>query len=1140
MKSAIVVVLALTAVPASPQAPEARPPAPAAPAATTAAAPKPRPTPTPAPVIEGTVKGPDNRPVDKALVLAHVDRGAFPFAFGFNLSGSPVTARTDAAGSFRLTMKGRGPYTVRVEADGLAAKTLDKVEPGARLTITLVKGGAIEGVVREGNTGSPVPRVVVEAREERRTVSAAWEADSGVVRAQTDDQGRFRLAGVAAGLHTVSARARGYDTARRNSVRTGGRLDLYLFPGSGVVGTVRDAQGQPVAKAIVRADGSALPMRFSGGGTPVATDAEGRFELTGLRPGRYRLVVRATDFAVATVDGITVEEGADAEMDVVLHRGAPLTGRLLGPNEKPAAGRVSVHEPEGPAPIGLEDMLSAEAGEDGRFRVERVAPGSWVVAVIAPGFAVQRLSADVGTAGTPVDLGDVVLETGLTIRGRVRDRAGSPIADALINGMFRRPGFGGGNMPSARSEADGTFVLAGLSPGTYRLQVRAQGYGDSAKSAEPGGEPVDFVLDAAGAVTGLVMDEAGRPVDSFRVMARPVVEETGLRFPPKQDLFADPEGRFTLDNVAPGTYVLQVSAPERADGVVSGVKVASAATVDVGRVRLGAGGTVRGIVVDGGGTPIAGATVAARSASQSFGPPPGGDSVSDAAGAFEVRGVPSGIVQVTGTHPNYAEGRVAGVEVDPAKGPAEVRLVLSQGGRVEGSVRRRDGTGVPDVTVQVMAMQAGGGMRFPGDEVRTTNTDGTFAVDHLPAGRANITLLVGGGGQYQAGPSKEVDVRDGETSIADFVSREILVSGRVTRGGAPAAGLRVSVRGERMFGVFLSFNAPPVAATPTAPQRGTALTREDGSYELLVDEPGKYTANASTSDGRVTYPGKQVDVPDADSFVLDLAFAGLPVTGVVIDRDTEEPIADAQLFATPASSERRDAPGGSATSAADGRFSMELDPGEYRLNSGAEGYARETTDLTVGSGGSAELRITLSRGGALSGRLVDGSGRPVGGMYISARSVEGGEMPRHGGSGSSLPDGSFQILTLPPGTYTLVAQTATGTFAIRTGLSPGQKDVTMTLRPGGQVQLLVRGPDGAPVEGAFARVTRFEGITTTIGLGPPTSAQGTADLMAPAGQLELRVTKEKLESRTAISVPQGGIVPVEVTLEEKKAQGPTP
>jgi hypothetical protein len=1132
MKAALLAILSLVVVPVLPaQTPDAKPPATAA----QAAGPKPRATPTPAPVptLEGVVKGPDGRPLENARVLAEPVRGAFPFA-GFG-TGVPLTARTDAAGRFRLALRERRPHTVRVEAPGLAAVRLEKVQPGTPVAVTLAKGAWIEGTVRDGGSGAPMGRVVVEAREDRPGVYAAWDADAGVVRAESDARGRFRLDGLAAGLHSVTARARGFASARRGAVRTGSRADLYLFPGSALVGTVHDAESQPVAKALVRAETESIPIRFSE--PPLATtDAAGRFELAGLNAGRYKLVVRAPEFALGLLPGLTVEAGTDTEVNVVLHRGAAVSGRLVGPNEQPVAGRVGVQEIDGAAvPWNAGDLLTTEAGTDGRFQLPALPPGSHTLVITAPGHATQRVPVDVGAGGVPVDVGDVLLETGLAIRGRVRDRAGLPVADAQINGFARGAGFG--NMVNGTTEADGSFVLAGLTTGAYRLTVRAPGYGEQSKSVEAGGEStVEFVLDAAGAVTGVAVDEAGRPVDSFRVTARPVREEGGMRFPPRGELVADAEGRFRLEDLAEASYVVVVSAPDRADGVVSNVKVPSGGTVDVGRVRLGAGGTVRGTVTDASGTPVMAATVTIIGPGREFLGPGGGEVLSDAGGTFELRGVPSGIVQVSAQHPQYAEGRVS-VEVDPVKGPAETRIALSQGGRVEGSVRRRDGTGIPGVMVQVVALQPGTFASFPGDEMVHTSADGTFSVDHLPAGRVNVMLMVGSGGRYQSGPSKDVEVRDGEVVVADFVSRETLVSGRVTRGGAPAPNLRVNMQEQRRPNMFLSFAAGP-AAPPSGPQRGTGLTREDGSYELLLDTPGSYGVNATTADGRLSYPGRTVEVPDADTFVLDLAFSGVPVTGLVVDRETEQPIAAANVWASPREPQPDGAGGGGAATGPDGRFVMEVEPGEYKLNVHAEGYAPDTTDLTVGAGGGSDVRVTLTHGGMISGRVVDTTGRGVGGVHVGA-SPRGAER-RGGGGGQSLPDGSFQIPGLPDGAYDLSAQASNGTFAFRTGVNASQKEVTLTLQPGGQVRLVVRGPDGAPVEGAYARVTSVEGTSVRIGMGNQTSPQGTTDVLVPAGQLELTVSKDKLEGRTAVTVAPGAVVPAEVQLVAKAAAPRSP
>ena len=81
-----------------------------------------------------------------------------------------MTARTDSAGRFRIAVKSASTHLVRVEALGLAARTLPRVRPGESLRIALDKGGSIEGIVRDGTTGAPAAGITVEARLESR----AW------------------------------------------------------------------------------------------------------------------------------------------------------------------------------------------------------------------------------------------------------------------------------------------------------------------------------------------------------------------------------------------------------------------------------------------------------------------------------------------------------------------------------------------------------------------------------------------------------------------------------------------------------------------------------------------------------------------------------------------------------------------------------------------------------------------------------------------------------------------------------------------------------------------------------------------------------------------------------------------------------
>jgi protocatechuate 3,4-dioxygenase beta subunit len=245
--------------------------APPPPAATKAAPAKavPAPKPRPAAALEGAVKGPDGRPIEGALVIAR-QAGAS--------SREPLSTKTSADGRFRLSLPRTavGPWDVRVEAKSLAALQVEKVQPGAPLSVALQKGRTITGIVRDASDNRPLVGVTVEARStDRSRFSLPWEPLAGAVIARTDAQGRFRLEGVANGLFEVSARAPRYGRAQRRSVRPGASVDFLLLPGASISGLVTGPEGRPVAGAVVAAQ-SRTVWGFNPAGAET-TDARGRF-----------------------------------------------------------------------------------------------------------------------------------------------------------------------------------------------------------------------------------------------------------------------------------------------------------------------------------------------------------------------------------------------------------------------------------------------------------------------------------------------------------------------------------------------------------------------------------------------------------------------------------------------------------------------------------------------------------------------------------------------------------------------------------------------------------------------------------------------------------------------------------------------
>ena len=1076
---------------------------------------KPAPSPTPPPTLEGTVKGPDGKPVEGALVIARstVDH-----------SDPALSTQTDASGRFRLAVRRAVPHTMRVEAKGFAGSTVEKARPGTPLAVALARGGVLEGTVRDGTTGQPVPGAHVEARDEM-AISLPWEPTAGLVQAVTDAKGRFRLEGVTSAPQTVSARSAGAGSGRKNGALPGRPADLYLFPGAVLSGTVWGPGDLRVAGAVVRAEPDAPAFRTMP--PPAVSDAQGRYEIGGLSPGTYRLLARHKDFAPEMIADVAVERGGDAQADISLDKGTTVVGRLVAGPEQAVSGRVSTQEIDGQAaPPALRDVLRAEAGSDGRFRLELMPAGAHVLGVIAPGYASKRVDVHVRPGARDVDVGDVELETGLTIRGRVRDGSGRPIAGANLRGYQARSR--GAPYPvEAISGADGGFVLAGLQPGSYRVSAAAPGYAGADRPVEAGAEKVELVLSPAGSISGAVVDDAGRPVEAFRVNASPARREGDapgtMTIGPRNKIGTGNEGRFLLEDLAEGTYVVAASAPGQASANVSGVKVSAGSTTDAGTIRLSAGGTVKGTVADAAGAPVAGAVISVRGPGRDYGSiGVGPQGVSDPAGAFEVTGVPAGTVEVSAAHPNYAEGRVSGIEVDPAKGAAQARIVLAQGGRIEGVVRRRDGTAIGGAYVSIMAQRRGGGSSYGGPGILVTTADGGFVAEHVPAGRTTVTLMIRSGSSYTSAQGTDVDVREGETTPVELRSRDILVTGHVTRADAPLPGVRITIRGERTM--MMSFVGPADAPAPSAgPERMTAVTGEDGGYEMIVSQSGRAYVEIERLDGKGSYPGRTADIPDADAFTLDLTFAGATLSGVVVDRETEQPVPRARVFAAPKKPDPSRPGGSGGETGEDGRFQLDVEPGDYRVSAFAESYGRLETETSVASGGASDIRLALVRGLMLQGKVVDGRGNGVGGLSIAAMTLGADGRPAGGGGAMTLPDGTFQISGLQSVPHRVIARSDVGMFGLREGVRPGDKDVVLTLRRGGRVTIHVLGTDGQPVAGAFAYVD-------AAGIGTSTDAQGIAELTVPAGTVELRARKDRLEGHQSVTVAEGGTAAAEITL----------
>lgn len=1049
-------------------------------------------------VVEGSVRGPNGQAVSAALVMAQRS----------DAHATALQTRTDAGGHFRLDIGRSGTFVVTVVAPGLAPKTIDRVRPGTRLTISLIKGGVIEGFVRDVG-GRPVAEALITAQSGRR-LTPDGDLNARQAEVRTDRSGRYRLESLDSDLYTIAAAASGFLRASKPNVRAGSTVNLVLVAGGTTLrGVVTTAGRQPIAGAIVRAE---VEPRFFPRGPEAVTDTSGRFEIPGLLPGTYQLIAHARGFAPAIQSQVEIEDGAStADADLVLVTGATVLGKVLDTDGRPLRATLALQEAQGhPVAADLSDRLSGHTDLDGRFAIQRVPPGAYTFAVGVEKHGRSLLYVEVPTAQATVNIGSIVVERGLAITGRVVTERGAPVPEAIVSASEEPNTYGGPSL-GARTDDQGLFVLTGLRASKYAISATAPGFGVAwVHSAQVGSHDIQLKLPGAGGITGLVVGDQSRPVDAYRVRLESVAQlgEDAL-----DQALASADGRFMLDDVVPGKYSLHILVPDRAAIVLSGISVSSGRVSDIGTVHSSRGGTVVGSVVDATGVGIAGAAVRIRDA--------GRDRmdwleglVTDADGHFDAPGIGFGAVVVAATHPDYAPTELT-TEITSDSPSAEARLVMERGGTIVGTARRRAGTPMSGYLVSIS--NPGGG-----PPVRTSD-EGTFRIDHVPSGPAVVTLFAPISSVRSLSiMSRDVSVREAEVVTVEFVSREVLVSGGVSKDGEPLTGLLMEFIPARASLITMASNAANPFGADAARQPLHAVSRSDGSFRLMIDQPGQYEVVSRSADGRTRFRTVQLEIPDVASQTVEIDLTSITVAGAVFDQASQRPVVGATLQAVPKNPVAGIVLIGQT--APDGWFTIEMtEAGRYRLSVRAEGYAPSGLDIDVSRAGLNDIRIELERGVFIVGRVVDSGGSAVGGARVEAVAAVDTDAVSWAGSQTDS-TGLFKLGGLARVPHNLCAGTPNGSFAIATNVLPedDERPAVLSLAPGGQVQLVVTRRDGAPVPNVTVGVAKVNGARLAVPYGMGRSdASGSIRVFSPPGVVEVNVSTDTEEFVTTLSVAPG-------------------
>ena len=346
---------------------------------------------------------------------------------------------------------------------------------------------------------------------------------------------------------------------------------MSRFPGAPLEGSIVDDHGKPVAGAQVVIH---IPVPWSGKSEPLemraTTDAKGsfRFVMPSLRRVNH---LRALIWAFHPGLAMTVAARlGELPRTLALRTPAVKTITIEGPDGRPIAGArvaplaITVGGGRGTidVPVSLGDAWAVVTGPDGKATIDYLAAADELVAV--------RVTAE------PIGTQDILLVeaanrrsqgSAITLRlkptshlaGRVRTRAGNPVADQIVEvwtrgGMIATNPVGFKNGP-LRTAADGSFQTPDnlLVGSTYRVVVRAPGIdlilSDWITIGEQPRVLLPIIQRPLRTLSGRVVDRQGKPLTGIEVF------QSGDG-PERTATKTDADGRFALGGFRQGPVFL--------------------------------------------------------------------------------------------------------------------------------------------------------------------------------------------------------------------------------------------------------------------------------------------------------------------------------------------------------------------------------------------------------------------------------------------------------------------------------------------------------------------------------------------------------------------------------------------------------
>ncbi len=708
--------------------------------------------------------------------------------------------------------------------------------------------GRISVTVVNANTGGPVAGAVLDPGTVTKGAGVVCE----MLRTDKDGKAEFRYWHEETTSIWFRVMAAGYAATRESltSALTTGQTTIRLSPGVAIGGTVGDQEGNGISGAFVTASGSSGRDFATFSGLQATTDADGRWEITGIPAAAqsFTINVRALEMPTATFyamavntvpadDRILYADLTNRAARLTVHRGYALKGLVVDDKGEPIKeARILLGQS-----YYDREKQQTQTDEKGQFEFKNLSSGSTMLTVQA-----NSKKPDVRPiiirANTPLQ--KITPVKGHLIAGKVVDGAGQPLAEVAITmnqsvspRTIRWQG---------KTKPDGTFRWGAAPMENMQFIFKKEDHVSHGRAIVPDKKPVTIVMPVAPLIEARVLDAAsGKAVKQFHFQIGQVHNDGADFFASSRD-HTGTDGRLAVKLDEPEGVVLKV----RADGylpVYSPTILAANPPRDL-VIRLRQGGEIVGRVVLPDGQPAEGAYLAVLGRGQNL-------TLSGA--RFENRlgrGAKTIFIERDGAfriRPNIEPEKLVAVhelgygQLDFQSATGKVEVILHPWARVMGRVVDLDGGGAGELVSLTPQETRVGSIRLDWNTYRTqTDKDGYFVILKAPPGRYNVVRLIPiNERSWRHAQSVQVTLFPGSVVNADI---EIGGRPRPVTGRFAVEPRSARLDWSRLAGRLYALH-PIKTDDPTVPKddnrfrRGAIKGHVQPSYPLKVERNGRFT-----------------------------------------------------------------------------------------------------------------------------------------------------------------------------------------------------------------------------------------------------------------------------------------------------------